>query len=36
VEGVLAALAARFTLDIEDSDSVRETVTFKLPRVLAE
>jgi 4-hydroxy-3-methylbut-2-en-1-yl diphosphate reductase len=36
VEGVLEALAARFTLDIEDSDSVRETVTFKLPRVLAE
>lgn len=35
-EGVLEALAARFTLDIEDSDSVRETVTFKLPRVLAE
>lgn len=36
VEGVLEALAARFILDIEDSDSVRETVTFKLPRVLAE
>jgi 4-hydroxy-3-methylbut-2-enyl diphosphate reductase len=36
VEGVLEALAARFILDIEDSDSVRETVTFKLPRVLTE
>lgn len=36
VEGVLTALAERFTLDIEDSDTVRETVTFKLPRVLAE
>jgi 4-hydroxy-3-methylbut-2-en-1-yl diphosphate reductase len=36
VEGVLTALAARFALDIQDSDSVRETVAFKLPRVLAE
>ena len=36
VEGVLSALAGRYVLDIEDSDSVRETVTFKLPRVLAE
>jgi 4-hydroxy-3-methylbut-2-enyl diphosphate reductase len=36
VEGVLEALAARFDLAIEEVSPMRETVTFKLPRVLAE
>jgi 4-hydroxy-3-methylbut-2-enyl diphosphate reductase len=36
VEGVLEALAARFDLAIVEASPMRETVTFKLPRVLAE
>lgn len=34
VEGVMARLAERYTLTIEEIAPVRETVTFKLPRVL--
>jgi 4-hydroxy-3-methylbut-2-enyl diphosphate reductase len=36
VEGVLDWLAARFDLDIVTEETARETVTFKLPRVLTE
>ena len=36
VEGVLDWLAARFELDIDTAETARETVTFKLPRVLTE
>ena len=36
VQGVLDALAARFDLRLEETGAVRETVTFKLPRVLAD
>jgi 4-hydroxy-3-methylbut-2-en-1-yl diphosphate reductase len=36
VEGVIDALAARFELTVEEVNPTRETVTFKLPRVLAE
>ena len=36
VEGVIDALAARYTLEVEEIAPVRETITFKLPRVLAE
>ncbi len=36
VEGVLAWLAVRFDLSIEVEETARETVTFKLPRVLTE
>jgi 4-hydroxy-3-methylbut-2-enyl diphosphate reductase len=35
-EGVLDWLAARFDLDIVTEETARETVTFKLPRVLTE
>jgi len=34
VEGVLAKLAARFAVTVQEADAERETVTFKLPRVL--
>jgi 4-hydroxy-3-methylbut-2-enyl diphosphate reductase len=36
VEGVLDWLAERFDLDIATEETARETVTFKLPRVLTE
>jgi 4-hydroxy-3-methylbut-2-en-1-yl diphosphate reductase len=36
VEGVLDWLAARFDLSIDTEETARETVTFKLPRVLTE
>ena len=36
VEGVLDWLAARFDLAIDTEETARETVTFKLPRVLTE
>ena len=36
VEGVLDWLADRFDLDIVTEETARETVTFKLPRVLTE
>ena len=36
VEGVLDWLAARFDLAIDTAETARETVTFKLPRVLTE
>ena len=36
VEGVLAWLAVRYELSIEVEETARETVTFKLPRVLTE
>jgi len=36
VKGVLDALAQRFDLQIEEAETVREAITFKLPRVLAE
>jgi 4-hydroxy-3-methylbut-2-en-1-yl diphosphate reductase len=35
VQGVLARLAQSFELSIEEIDAARETVIFKLPRVLA-
>ncbi len=36
VEGLIEALAGRFTVTVEEVNPVRETVTFKLPRQLAE
>jgi 4-hydroxy-3-methylbut-2-enyl diphosphate reductase len=36
VQGVIDALAARFDLTVEEFGPTRETVTFKLPRVLVE
>ena len=36
VEGVIDALAARFDLTVDEINPTRETVTFKLPRVLVE
>jgi 4-hydroxy-3-methylbut-2-enyl diphosphate reductase len=36
VEGVIDALATCFTLTVEEGAQARETVTFKLPRVLVE
>ncbi len=36
VEGVIDALASRFTLTVEEGAQARETVTFKLPRVLVD
>jgi len=35
VEGVLAKLRERFEVSVDEVDAARETVTFKLPRVLA-
>ena len=35
VQGVLAALSARFEIEIEEIATRRETVTFKLPRAIA-
>ena len=35
VEGVLAKLAERFAVTVDEVGAARETVTFKLPRVLA-
>jgi len=35
VEGVLAKLGERFDVSVQEADAERETVTFKLPRVLA-
>ncbi len=36
VDGVIAAINDRFALDLSEEPPVREPVTFKLPRVLAE
>jgi 4-hydroxy-3-methylbut-2-enyl diphosphate reductase len=36
VQGVVDALAARFDITVEELGPTRETVTFKLPRVLVE
>jgi 4-hydroxy-3-methylbut-2-enyl diphosphate reductase len=36
VKGVLEALAQRFELQIEEAETVRETVSFKLPRPLLD
>jgi 4-hydroxy-3-methylbut-2-en-1-yl diphosphate reductase len=36
VQGLLARLAERFDVTVQDVDVARETVTFKLPRALAE
>jgi len=36
VDGVLAAINDRFALDLSEEPPVREPMTFKLPRVLAE
>ena len=36
VEGVLDALAERFDLTVEETGGPRETIAFKLPRVLSE
>ena len=35
VEGVLSRLGERFEVSVDEVDAARETVTFKLPRVLA-
>jgi hypothetical protein len=35
VQGVLERLAATFELSIEEAPGATETVSFKLPRVLA-
>ncbi len=35
VDGVMDALAERYSLDVEETGGRRETVTFKLPRALA-
>jgi len=34
VQGVIAALEQRFDVTVTEDDGARETVTFKLPRVL--
>src|SRR6185437_4409142 len=34
--GVLDALSQRFEVQVEEAETVRETVSFKLPRVLAD
>ncbi|MDO8800892.1 4-hydroxy-3-methylbut-2-enyl diphosphate reductase [Phenylobacterium sp.] len=36
VQGVIEALSAVFDVTVEEVDAVRETVSFKLPRVLVE
>jgi 4-hydroxy-3-methylbut-2-enyl diphosphate reductase len=36
VQGVIARLAEAFDVEVEELDAARETVSFKLPRVLAE
>jgi 4-hydroxy-3-methylbut-2-enyl diphosphate reductase len=36
VKGVLDALAQRFEVQLEEAQTVRETISFKLPRVLVE
>ena len=36
VKGVLDALAQRFEVQVEEAETVRETVSFKLPRALAD
>ena len=36
VQGVLEALGQRFEVQVEDAMTLRETVSFKLPRVLAD
>jgi 4-hydroxy-3-methylbut-2-enyl diphosphate reductase len=36
VEGVVDAMAARFTIHVSEGAMARETVTFKLPRILAD
>ena len=36
IDGLVKAVAARFDADIVENSGVRETVTFKLPRVLSE
>jgi 4-hydroxy-3-methylbut-2-enyl diphosphate reductase len=36
VQGVVDALSARFDLTVQELGPTRETVTFKLPRVLVE
>jgi 4-hydroxy-3-methylbut-2-enyl diphosphate reductase len=36
VEGVIDALAERYELTVDEINPTRETVTFKLPRVLAD
>ena len=36
VEGLIEALSQRFCVTVEEVNPIRETVTFKLPRLLAE
>lgn len=36
VEGVIDAMAARFSIQLSEGAMARETVTFKLPRILAD
>jgi 4-hydroxy-3-methylbut-2-enyl diphosphate reductase len=36
VQGVIDRLAQSFTVTVEELDAERETVSFKLPRVLAD
>ena len=35
IESLIEAIAQRFDVTLEEDPSARETVTFKLPRVLA-
>ena len=35
VQGVIDRLSERFEVTVEEIDAARETVTFKLPKVLA-
>jgi 4-hydroxy-3-methylbut-2-enyl diphosphate reductase len=35
VQGLIDRLAQRFDVSVQEVDAARETVTFKLPRVLA-
>ncbi|MCO7237481.1 4-hydroxy-3-methylbut-2-enyl diphosphate reductase, partial [Cobetia sp. Dlab-2-U] len=36
VQGVIAACGERFDVSVERIETARETVTFKLPRILSE
>jgi len=36
IEALVAAIAERFDTDVVEDSGARETVTFKLPRVLSE
>ncbi|HPA37321.1 MAG TPA: 4-hydroxy-3-methylbut-2-enyl diphosphate reductase, partial [Phenylobacterium sp.] len=35
VQGVIEAISAKFAVEVTEVEAARETVSFKLPRVLA-